>query len=508
MIVSARDHRGPIIAIFDLFILNRKRVNIEPVRIEKISKLFRTNEIESFGETQVGPYLKQPLDNFERCETLCRIPKGCHINSKCAPDQVSGRLYDYDTVRLVVRKKIFCELFHRASHRIDNKKLRILRRKPTIVETLPKGEHIMKSTVSRSFALFAALISMAVCSFAQSETISAALGDKYVISAKAGGVNYVEGAVGVVRKSGQSGRLIKGDSLKIGDRVSTGNDGKAEILLNPGSYIRLGGSSAFEFKTTSLDDLQLLVESGSAMLEVHASNDFTVRVQTPDSIFVIVQSGIYRVDVAGKNGRLSVLKGKALVDGSADAEIKKGRQGVLVNGQASIAKFKSSGDDGLEAWSKSRAKEMAKISSSLDPRTLRPTLMRSFLGNRWNMFDSFGLWVYDPFRRYHCFLPFGRGWGSPYGYWYGWDIWHYNLPPVIYLPPTQPPSTPNKVSSRVPRSMASEAPPFMKMEGESRGRRVFDNPVDTGAGKESSRTFEPPPVIVSAPVQRSTGQKP
>ena len=59
-----------------------------------------------------------------------------------------------------------------------------------------------------------------------------------------------------------AGCFFKGDTLEIGDRVSTADDGKAEILLNPGSYLRLGGHSAFEFKTTSLDDLQIRLRFG------------------------------------------------------------------------------------------------------------------------------------------------------------------------------------------------------------------------------------------------------
>ena len=38
---------------------------------------------------------------------------------------------------------------------------------------------------------------------------------RYVVSAKPGGVNYVEGKVAVARKVGKSGYLLKGDNLEI-----------------------------------------------------------------------------------------------------------------------------------------------------------------------------------------------------------------------------------------------------------------------------------------------------
>ena len=51
------------------------------------------------------------------------------------------------------------------------------------------------------------------------------------------------------------------------------------------------------------------------------------------------------------------------------------------------------------------------------------------------MYNSFGLWVYDPQFGRHCFLPFGYGWSSPYGYGFGTDIWWYRLPQAVYYPP-------------------------------------------------------------------------
>src|SRR5690242_6239037 len=113
----------------------------------------------------------------------------------------------------------------------------------------------MKNTMSRLFGIAVAAVLLAVSVPAQSGAVAAAAGDKYVISAKAGGVNFVSGDVGLVRQSGSSGRLLKGDRMEIGDRVSTGTEGKAEVLLNPGSYLRLGPLSAAEFISTDLDDL-------------------------------------------------------------------------------------------------------------------------------------------------------------------------------------------------------------------------------------------------------------
>src|SRR5215471_730883 len=80
-----------------------------------------------------------------------------------------------------------------------------------------------------------------------------------LVSSSAGEVNYTEGEVNL--KSGQADwdRVANGDTLKNGDSVKTGQTGRAEILLNPGSYLRLSGDTQFQFDDTSLDNLRLRI---------------------------------------------------------------------------------------------------------------------------------------------------------------------------------------------------------------------------------------------------------
>ena len=173
--------------------------------------------------------------------------------------------------------------------------------------------------------LFALLLVSNSIAQSERERAVAGAGDKYVISAKAGGVNYVEGTVAVVRKTGTSGYLMRRDEIQIGDRVSTGADGKAEILLNPGSYLRVGPNSAFEFISTSLDDVRIRVDSGSAIFEVYAADEFSVAVITPKTMFDLIESGVYRIDVLPQGqARIEVWEGKAQT-GSSSVIVKKGR---------------------------------------------------------------------------------------------------------------------------------------------------------------------------------------
>jgi hypothetical protein len=311
--------------------------------------------------------------------------------------------------------------------------------------------------------------------FAQNNSKAVPLtSDLYVISAKAGGVNYIEGNVVVAAKNKRSGQLLKGDTVEVGDKVSTGTDGKAEILLNPGSFVRLAENSSFEFLSTSLDNLQLKLNSGSAIFEVIADDEFQVTVKTPKADFSIITSGVYRVSALNDgSGKIAVWKGKAHTGNySKETEIKSGREAVVSNGQVAIAKFDREELDTLEVWSRSRAKDLAKVNSRLQRPDLRNSLISDFSASRWNMYNSFGLWVFDRTFGSFCFLPFGYGWSSPYGYSYGRDLWYFRLPGVIYNQP--PPSDNGTVISGKSRTreVITSSMPYERIQMKTERRSI------------------------------------
>lgn len=272
----------------------------------------------------------------------------------------------------------------------------------------------------------------------------------YLISAKAGGVNYISGNVSVERSGKREGTLQKGDEVEVGDKVSTDASGKAEILLNPGSYIRLAGNSEFEFLTTSLDDLQIQINKGSAIFEVIADKDFTITIKMPNSKFYLISDGVFRVDVMeGGDGKISVWKGKAQV-GDTKASIVKGGRSATQNGSTvSIVKFDRDNKGEFDNWSRERAKEIAKTNAQLVQRQMRQSLFNSFNNNMWSSANGYGLWVQDPWSRSYCFLPFGWGWRSPYGFGYNQSIWNYNPPPQMIGPIYQNPNLNNSGSTPI-----------------------------------------------------------
>ncbi|MET0752863.1 MAG: FecR family protein [Pyrinomonadaceae bacterium] len=374
----------------------------------------------------------------------------------------------------------------------------------------------MKKIFSNIFAIGAIFFLSSIYVFAQKGETVSNLAQYYVISAKAGGVNYVEGIVTVLRKTAKSGYLLKNDKLEIGDKVSTGNGGKAEILLNPGSYIRLAENSEFEFITTSLDDLKLKLTRGSAMLEVYAGEDFRVVINTPGAQFYVAKSGVYRVDApSGEAAKIEVWEGRAQIGDANATVIREGREASVSGSQVAVAKFDRDEKDALEDWSRTRAKELAKVNARLEKKALRDTLISSYSSNGWNVYDSFGLWIYDASFSGFCFLPFGSGWYSPYGYNYGWNMWRIKVPSYIYNPPLNPTisgggtsngngtsndRTVGNVPTRIP-------PPFEQLQDNGGVQIRRNNPAlidDIPSFPSGAPTSMPsPPVRVVAPTTKT-----
>ena len=361
---------------------------------------------------------------------------------------------------------------------------------------------------------------------------------QYVISAKAGGVNYVEGKVSVMRRSGTSGVVVEGDEIQIGDRVTTGDDGMTEVLLNPGSYLRLGHNTSFEFGSTDLEDLKLDLRAGSAVLELYATDDFKVSVKLPQSAMQLTRSGVFRIDVMSDgSARLFVIKGKAYVGPGGATEVGAGRVAAVTKSGTSVTKFDKSATDSLDIWSKSRSKELASLNGRLQRNALTNSLLSSFNNNGWNIYNSFGLWVFDPRLRRSLFLPFGYGWSSPYGWDYGWGLWRCNMPWYVWTPtyyPRAPVSTggggtpTTTAQTNEGRRQRMHTPPFERAQTDARVRTGGSGipsafPVETRrgggglGGAETRSTSEPkgsappvytPPIIASPPVDTSRSAAP
>lgn len=257
--------------------------------------------------------------------------------------------------------------------------------------------------------------------------------EKYVISAKAGGVNLASGNVTVEREGAKTAQaLSSNDNLESGDRVTTGMGGRVEVLLNPGSYLRMDENSEFEFTDASLDNLRIKLVRGSIIVEASSADDIklAIEISTPQTDATIVKGGLYRFNVlADGTTEIAVHKGLLLYGRGTQAKAKGGQKVLIGHGRIEVAKLNKKDMDALDLWSKDRAGYLAKANRQLQPRTLLASF-NSYYWDNWGSlawsnptrYSNTGYWVYNPYLGYHCFLPGdGRNWSSPYGhrYWTG-----------------------------------------------------------------------------------------
>ena len=244
--------------------------------------------------------------------------------------------------------------------------------------------------------------------------------EKFVISAKAGGINAVTGEASVfTRGEADWQQLMITDDLDAGDRVRTASDGRVEILLNPGSYLRLGGNSEVELSNNALDNLEVRMIRGTAIVEATGMDglDLNINISTPHTKLAIVRQGLYRLNVVpGDATELIVRKGRVILSDS-HTKVKGGNKVVFNATAVSVAKLtkeeKKQKED-VEVWSKQRAETLAKANR----RITNTMFMSAFASYRefdpWSR-SSFGMWFYHSGANCYTFLPFRYGWTSPYG---------------------------------------------------------------------------------------------
>jgi uncharacterized membrane protein YgcG len=277
-------------------------------------------------------------------------------------------------------------------------------------------------SLCKTFIVLAGLISCATIAQAQNR-------ERFGISAKAGGVNAVSGKVTVASKDQAPRLLTSQDDLASGDVVSTGLGSQVEVLLNPGTYLRLAESSEFVMEDTSLDNLLVRLKKGSAIIEATGPDQLqlSVPVVTAEARFTILRAGIYRLNATQGTTELIVRKGR--VEINVNEYVKSGKKVTITSTGGTVAKLTKDDKDEFDDWSKTRGQTLARANTKLNPRTVNGYLTSAVLGYDTYGFGRWGLWTWSPFSSCYTFLPFSYGWGSPYGNYYGAFYNHYGYIP-------------------------------------------------------------------------------
>jgi hypothetical protein len=179
--------------------------------------------------------------------------------------------------------------------------------------------------------------------------------------ASPGTLNYVEGQASI-EGSPLSSKSVGHTEMQPGQVIATAN-GKTEILLTPGIFLRLGNDSTVQMVSTDLTHTEVRLERGRANVEVdQIYNQNTVLVDFANGQTQLLQHGLYSFDANNAtvrvfDGKAAVYPGQNLQSNIKPIEVKGGHQLVLTGEPTKPQRFNKdqAKNDDLYKWSSLRS---------------------------------------------------------------------------------------------------------------------------------------------------------
>jgi hypothetical protein len=222
-------------------------------------------------------------------------------------------------------------------------------------------------------------------------------------TAAPGTVNYIEGQVAI------DGHVVprnqNGYSQLESNQVLSTQNGKAEILLSPGVFLRVGNNSQIRMVSPELVAPRVEVISGEAMVEADwVPKDAEVDVVEHGAQASIRKAGLYKFD---SNGSLiEVVDGKLQVtENDQTKEFGKGKEVTLAAAKLKPVSFDRKAEDDLYRWSNVRAGYLAEANMS--------TAQSAYSG--YGPFWGAG-WYWSPYYDFWSWMPGDGYFFSPFGY--------------------------------------------------------------------------------------------
>jgi hypothetical protein len=246
-----------------------------------------------------------------------------------------------------------------------------------------------------------------------------------IVSAQSGTVHYFEGAVLLDGKQIETepGRFPQ---VKENSVLRT-EAGRAEVLLTPGVFLRLGENTGLKMFSSKLSDTRLELLSGAAVLEVADMTAFDVPKTAPITVLIknaaasIARKGLYRFDVDA--GQIKVFDGQLeAASGDTTLQVKEGKL-VALDGVLAVDKFNTKVGDPLLRWARRRAEYMSLASISA-----------AKYASDWSSGWKRSSWLWNPYFGMFTFIPANGIYMSPFGYrfWSPGAVYRIYAPPPVY----------------------------------------------------------------------------
>ena len=188
--------------------------------------------------------------------------------------------------------------------------------------------------------------------------------------------NAVKGEVFYQRGDGKF-NLEVGHRLQEGDFIKTESNSYAELLLQPGNYLRISGDSELQIVSDANDKMRFKLNRGAIGFEIlekegedtrHYYESLSqiyelIRVVTPSAEVFITRSGIYRINSHGAGrAELIVRDGDAVINGR---RVKAKRNAISSGEAVTIAEINSKLEDDFDLWNRERAEELVRANRAL-----------------------------------------------------------------------------------------------------------------------------------------------
>lgn len=217
-------------------------------------------------------------------------------------------------------------------------------------------------------------------------------------------INYIEGQVSV---NGQPlAQSQNGYAPLEPNQVLSTTDGKAEVLLSPGVFLRVGNNSAVRMVSPQLDQPQVELTRGEAMLEVDwMPKDERIGVLENGAQSWVMKKGLYEFNSTA--GTAAVIDGKMQVaEGGRTKDVSQGKEAMLTGPKLKTVGFDRKAEDDLYRWSNVRAGYLAEANMST-----AQTYYAGGYGPYWN-----AGWYWDPYFAMWSWMPYDGYFWSPFGY--------------------------------------------------------------------------------------------
>jgi hypothetical protein len=231
--------------------------------------------------------------------------------------------------------------------------------------------------------------------------------------ARPGMLNYVEGQV-TIDGQPMSAKSMGQTEVMPGQTLAT-QQGKVEMLLTPGVFLRLSDHSSVRMISPSLTDTKVELVQGEALVEAQQVRKEN-RIDVTDHGFdtLLEKDGIYRFNA--DRPEVSVFDGKAKVMvNDKGIELGKGKELALATGtDLKAQKFDRDQVDDLYQWSKLRSEYDAQANVA-SARTIVMENPGWYYGTGWYWNPWYSSWAFVPGYGFG-YSPFGFGFYSP-AYW-------------------------------------------------------------------------------------------